>query len=286
MSLRFAELTTSDPLAQRLQAGNQGLQLTWLGQAGFALTTEHHCVLVDPYLSNSLAIKWAGTVYPHLRLQPIPVEPSELHHVGLVLASHRHTDHMDPATLRDLEDASDCLIGVPATWADRVVELAGIDPQRIVGLAEGEDRTLAGVRVHPVLAAHEEIERDSAGRSLHLGFVIELGGFRIYHSGDCIPYHGQVEALRALDVDVALLPVNGRDATRTARAVPGNFHPEEATALAEAIGAKAIVAHHFGLFDFNTVDQPRLDKARAELASSVTFLLPEIGSTYRVVADA
>ena len=49
------------------------LRARWLGQAGFLLSVDSDHLLVDPYLSDSLARKYAGTVFPHIRLRPVPV---------------------------------------------------------------------------------------------------------------------------------------------------------------------------------------------------------------------
>lgn len=49
-----------------------------------------------------------------------------------------------------------------------------------------------------------------------------------------------------------LLPVNGRSAELKSRGVPGNLTLDEAVALAARVGCGAMVAHHHGLFAFNT----------------------------------
>jgi hypothetical protein len=41
-----------------------------------------------------------------------------------------------------------------------------------------------------------------------LGYVLEFGGWTIYHSGDTVRYEGMTEKLRSFRTDVALLPIN------------------------------------------------------------------------------
>ena len=48
-----------------------------------------------------------------------------------------------------------------------------------------------------------------------------------------------------LDPDVAILPINGRDAMREAQAIWGNLNHDEAAALAAAAGVPAVVPCHF-----------------------------------------
>ena len=54
-------------------------------------------------------------------------------------------------------------------------------------------------------------------------------------------------------VEVALLPINGRDEEREARGIVGNMDAVEAVELALAIGASVLVPHHWDGFEGNTV---------------------------------
>lgn len=262
--------------------GTQALTLSWLGQAGWLLRAGSTTVVIDPYLSDSLARKYEGTRYPHIRLHEPPVAADALRDVDVILCSHRHTDHMDAQTLRAIMAASpEATLVVPEAWSTHASAF-GIDPSMIVGAREDRPLKAGGILIDPVLAAHETIERDALGRSLYLGYVLELGGVRVYHSGDCVPYDGQAAAIRRRGVDIAILPVNGRDLERRSGGVPGNFHPEEAVALAEDVGAQVLIASHFGLFDFNTVDQSRLDSASSAWTRSDRFLQPTPGHSYEV----
>ena len=81
-------------------AGEPGL--FWLGQAGFWIETGEHRILIDPYLSDSLAKKSAGRKHPHKRMMPPPVDVAALPQPDIVLVTHAHTDHLDPETLAPL----------------------------------------------------------------------------------------------------------------------------------------------------------------------------------------
>lgn len=282
--MRIRELTGTS-LTDLLAHTPGGVTLSWLGQAGWLVRTAAATILIDPYLSDALAHKYRGTVYPHIRLHPAPIAPGRLGDIDLVLCSHRHTDHMDPDTLVETAAASpQATFVVPAAWAVHAGQIVP-DGGRIVAASEGQQLRFGPVTVDPILAAHESIERDRSGRSLFLGYAITVADVRIYHSGDCVPYDGLAEAVRRLGIDIAILPVNGRSATRLRRGVPGNFHPEEAIALAQASGARILIASHFGLFDFNTLDQPRMDAALASLGPGLTFLQPVPGRSYEVISD-
>ena len=55
--------------------------------------------------------------------------------------------------------------------------------------------------------------------------------------------------LRGFEVDVALLPINGR---LPERRVSGNLWGREAAQLARDIGARLVVPCHYDMFEFNT----------------------------------
>jgi L-ascorbate metabolism protein UlaG (beta-lactamase superfamily) len=250
----------------------------WLGQAGFALRHRDTLVFIDPYLSDVLALKYRGQIFPHTRLHPSPVNPSEVSGLSLVLCTHGHTDHMDLGSIPYLQTASDPIFVVPRSEAVKAVS-RGVPAERLLGLDAGEHIGVGAAAITAVPAAHEEVVLDPHGQNLFLGYVIELGGLRIYHSGDCTPYPGQEELIRGLDVDIALLPVNGRDEHRVGHGVPGNFEAEEAVALCRAARIPALVVHHWGLFEFNTADPAEL-RERLERVGDVAWSIPSLGEPF------
>lgn len=259
------------------------IALTWLGQAGFALRHAGATLLIDPYLTDTLAAKYAGTPFPHTRLHAPPVDPAQLRDVAAVLHTHAHTDHLDPGTVAALLRHNTPWFVAPR--ARRAVALErNVPAARLVAVDAGETVEVGDAAVTAVPAAHEELTLDDDGAHVFLGYVIELDGLRIYHSGDCVPYPGQAELVAGLGVDVALLPVNGRDAHRLANGVPGNFTVDEAVRLCHDAGVPALVCHHFGLFDFNTVDPTALTERLGAIAGALRWSVPAVGATYELGA--
>jgi L-ascorbate metabolism protein UlaG (beta-lactamase superfamily) len=238
-------LQAGDALIEDVRrADPHALHLWWLGQSGFLVAWQGRHLLLDPYLSDSLTRKYADTDKPHERMTELVVDPSRLAFVDAVTASHAHTDHLDPDTLRSLPGVP---VVAPAAHRELVTERAGAAPLEI---DDGETVEVAGFAITAVPAAHQAIERDADGRMLHLGYVVRCGPFALYHAGDTIPYDGMAERIRAVAaVDVALLPINGR---RPERRVAGNLWGDEAAQLAHAIGARLAVPMHFEQFAFNT----------------------------------
>lgn len=272
---RLSTVAGAVPLRRAGAAGGAALSAWWLGQAGFLIEGGGVRLVLDAYLSDTLAVKYRGKPFPHVRMMPPPADPAELGEVDLVLCTHGHTDHLDPGTLGPLAAASPgCRFVVPAAHAALAVSRA-VPADRLVPASAFAPLEVAGVRIHPLPSAHEDLAVDAAGRHLFLGYVVELPGAALYHPGDCVPYPELPAHLARHAVDLALLPVNGRDARRAAGGVPGNFTLEEAMELAAGCRFGAVIGHHFGMFEFNTID-PQAARARIATRPELpAFLLAE-----------
>jgi len=259
--------------------------IAWLGQAGFWIETGAARLLIDPYLSDSLARKYAGKAHDHRRMMPPPVLPDALPRPDLVLITHAHTDHMDPDTLAPLAARfPDLPFVVPASRMELARDRIG-GAARLVCVDAGDDLApLPGLRLRVLPAANETRDTDARGRHLFLGYALTWAGRTIYHSGDCVPFDGLTGLVRAIRPDIALLPVNGRDATRRAAGIPGNFTLDEAITLARDAKAGFLIPHHFGMFAFNTCDPATIDRAGAN-TRDLAILRPAIGEALRITQN-
>ena len=234
----------------RARVARGQLSLWWVGQSGFLVQWQGRHLLFDPYLSDALTLKYAATDKPHVRMTARVVAPERLDFLDVVTSSHNHTDHLDAATLLPLRRANPALtLVIPEANRTFVAERLGCDPAWPVGLDEGVTASVGGFTLTGVPAAHEEIDRDAAGRHRYLGYVVRCGPWTLYHSGDTVGYDGMVETLRPLDIDIALLPINGRAPERR---VAGNLDGRAAAELAHAIGARLAIPCHYDMFSFNT----------------------------------
>jgi L-ascorbate metabolism protein UlaG (beta-lactamase superfamily) len=231
---------------------DKSFYLWWLGQSGFLLQWNGKRILIDPYLSNSLTKKYATTEKPHTRMSELVVRPELLKNISIVTSSHNHTDHLDAETLLPvLKNNPSLKFVIPEANRNFVADRLKCAKEFLVGLNDGSVVTVNGFTFHGIPAKHNEIERDENGNSRFMGYVIEFGKYKIYHSGDTLLFEEMVELLKPFKVDVALLPINGND---SARKVAGNLNCKEAAELAKAINAKVVIPCHYDMFTFNTAD--------------------------------
>ena len=235
---------------QRAQRLRDTFQLWWLGQSGFLLQWEDRHLLFDPYLSDALTKKYAATDKPHVRMTEIVVGPEKLGFIDVVTSSHNHTDHLDAETLVPLLKANPKLeIVIPEANREFVCNRLKVMMELPIGLDAGRHTTLKGFNIHGVPSAHETVEKDPEGRCKFLGYVVQFGGWTVYHSGDTVRFPGMAETLRQFSIDVALLPINGASPERR---VAGNLNAREAAELGADIGARCVIPCHYEMFEFNT----------------------------------
>ncbi len=224
--------------------------LWWLGQSGFLVCWQEQFLLFDPYLSDSLTHKYADSAKPHVRMTERVIDPGQLDFVGLVTSSHNHTDHLDAETLKPLVAANlDLAVVIPSANRQFVAERLGVEENWLHCLEVGEQFSHGPFTLHAVPAAHEQLDLDDEGRHPYLGYVASFGPWSIYHSGDTVPYEGMVDQLSPWNLDLAMLPINGRTATRD---VPGNLWGREAVQLAREAGISMVIPCHYDMFTFNT----------------------------------
>jgi L-ascorbate metabolism protein UlaG (beta-lactamase superfamily) len=249
------------------------IHIWWLGQSGFLVSHNGCQLLIDPYLSDSLTVKYAQTDKPHVRMSERVIDPSMLSNINIVTSSHNHTDHLDAETLMPIiQNNPGIRMLIPEANRGFVTERIRQPFTFPIGINDGEEVNIDGVQIYGIPAAHNSLDRNADGKCLYMGYVFRIGGKHIYHSGDTLWFDGLEQLLRPFNIDLALLPINGNDPTRK---VSGNLNAREAAQLAKAIGTKLTVPCHYDMFTFNTED-PNVF-AREATNAGITFKIMQHG---------
>ncbi len=244
-------LKVESVLKTKLCEGQVGIW--YLGQEGFLFKNKGSYLAVDPYLSDYVDqnccefVEWK-------RLYSPPVQPEELAFVNVVLCTHSHYDHADPITLSAIaKNNPDTVFVVPAPCRDTIGGY-GISTDNIIPARAFDEINVAGFTVIPIPSAHEELHADDNGDYAELGYLIKTDSGIHFHAGDMCMYDGLIKSLKKYDINIAFLPINGRDYFRNKNDIIGNFNCDEAVLLAKETGAKMLVPMHHDLYEVNCVD--------------------------------
>jgi len=177
---------------------SDNIMLTWLGHASFKLKAGNRIIYIDPW----------------------KVKKDE---ADLILITHSHFDHLSPDDVRRIQKKETVIVATKDTASKLKGDIETVKP--------GDEIEVEDVRIEAVPAYN-------MGKNYHprtngwVGFVITLGGSKIYHAGDT----DAIPEMKMINADTALLPIGG---TYTMTA-------EEAAKIANEFKPKSVVPMHWG----------------------------------------
>jgi L-ascorbate 6-phosphate lactonase len=230
------------------------VRIWWIGQAGFVIKSSQLTIYIDPYLSDYAERVTRGQPNEHVLITPPPLQPQDVDHADLVLCTHDHADHIDPDGIPVIAKCSpQAHFVVPRCALDTMLRL-GVPRDRVFSLAGDDCLTVNDLEIHGIPAMHERFDYDPVLGYPYLSYLLKLEGLSLLHAGDTIPYDGQIEKVAAHRIDLAFVPINGRDDFRHSLAFEGNFTCEEAVAFAAGVRAGLTIPMHYDKFTLNTGD--------------------------------
>jgi L-ascorbate metabolism protein UlaG (beta-lactamase superfamily) len=234
--------------------------LTFVGHATFLIQTAAGNILTDPMYSER-----AGplNVFGPRRVRQPAVLFDDLPPISTVLLSHNHYDHCDLRTLGKLAERFDPVVVTPF-GNGTLVRSTGI--RRIEELDWWQEATTSALPITLTPAQHFSARNPlDRNRALWGGFMLTVGGARIFFAGDTAyaPFFGDVRQ-RLGPIDLALLPIGAYEPRWFMQAV--HMNPAEAVQAHLDLEASESVGMHFGTFQLTTegIDEPlrALEEAR------------------------
>jgi len=194
------------PKPDMLAATGGDITIQPLNHATLELTWNNHVILIDP----TGQANYTGLAAP-----------------DIILITDIHGDHLDPATIAKVRKASTKIVA-PAAAAPKL--------ESPLVIANGETKTVDTISIEAI-PMYNLTRGPAAGQLFHdkgrgNGYVITLGGKRIYIAGDT----EGIPEMRALkNIDVAFVPMN----------LPYTMTEAEAADAVKAFAPKIVYPYHY-----------------------------------------
>lgn len=248
------------------------LAFWWLGQMSYVVKIGAKVLYFDPYLAPR-----------ETRQIPPMFAPEEVTNADYVFGSHPHDDHIDLFALPGIAKASPHAKFACSRVTRSSVREPGISEDRILGCDEGLVYEEDGLNIQAIAAQHEFFDRDPELGYPYLSWIVRYQGITIFHAGDTLKYDGICAKLAKYPIDIAFLPINGRDAERLARGCIGNMTYQEAVDLAGDIRPRLTVPGHYDMFTDNSEDPTKFARYMSVKFPDLAYWIGEHGTA--VIVD-
>ena len=178
-----------------------------------------------------------------------PYEIREGAAADIIFISHEHFDHCSPSDVAKIQKEETVIVTDEASAS----KLKG----QVKTMRPGDRLSVKGVEIEAVPAynVNKQFHPKNAGM---LGFVVNIGGVRLYHAGDT----DFISEMNEIETDIALLPVSGTYVMTA----------EEAVEAALVIKPKVAIPMHYGAI---VGDKSDAEHFRDRLAGKVEVVIPE-----------
>lgn len=232
---------------QRLREERKRPSVTWIGHATLLVQGGGVSVLTDPIFSQRISGIYSRFAAPGVALAKLPP-------IDAVVISHNHRDHLDEASVKALGPRVHFVVplGLAAWFRQRgltvVTELDWWQTTEIT--------TAAGHKAQITLVPAQHWSRrgltdDRA--TLWGGYVLALGGVRVYFAGDTgYPAAFKEIGRRFANLDYALLPIGAYEPRWFM--CPQHISPEDAARAFHDLGARHLIPMHYATFRLS--DEP------------------------------
>jgi L-ascorbate metabolism protein UlaG (beta-lactamase superfamily) len=196
--------------------------ITWTGHAGFKILYGNKKMYIDPY---KLTKKYEN-----------------IFDADIVLITHNHFDHLSIEDLKNIINERTVIVSAQECLSQlkplKVKESIGIDPRNNVRVDD------LAVEAVPAYNVNKEFHPKNDKK---IGFIIEFGNDRIYHTGDS----DLIPEMKDTNPTIVLIPVSGTY-VMTAE--------EASKAVNEMINPKIAIPMHYGTIVGNKEDAVRFSE--------------------------
>lgn len=237
----------------------QPIYIKWFPPSWFQIKFEDHIIYIDPaYLRTNFAHYPKRIEYSKWP-DPIDGLPEELEKADMILITHHHKDHCKKVTVNRLRNKKTKILAPKQCSKELGKGITVVKP--------GMEIEIYSIKIKTTNAYNEK--RDGNVKLMHkkgvgVGYLITIEGKTIYHAGDT----DIIPEMRHLGkIDVALLPIGGRDFT---------MDLADAVLAAKKIKPNVVIPIH--RFESDAKEYKKM----VEDATSIRVVPLNIGKTYQL----
>jgi L-ascorbate metabolism protein UlaG (beta-lactamase superfamily) len=197
-------------------------QLQYLGHSSFKIQSDYSSVVIDPFFT--------GNPYACITADDFIAADA-------MFITHGHFDHMKDAV--KIAKNTGCTVICGHDVAD-YLKSQGVEADAVTEMAIGESQNFLFGKVTVVPAVHKSqinVCDPALPDSDPRGYVIEVGGHKVYHAGDTMLFDGMKD-LKSMAIDIALLPIGGKY----------TMNIDEAVKAVEMIQPREVIPMHYNTF--------------------------------------
>lgn len=195
------------------------MKITYLGHSTFLVRDEGFHAIIDPFLTGN----------PHT-----DVDPEDLKDITHIFITHGHDDHMSDAQViaKKWDSCIICNAEIASYLSDKGLKTHAMHIGGRKSFDFGTVKMTPALHGSGISTENGVLEGGNPG-----GFIIEIGGKKLYHAGDT-GLSMEMQLLTRENIDVALLPIGG------------NFtmDVQDALTAVEFIKPKIVIPIHYKTF--------------------------------------
>lgn len=226
----------------------RGLTLWSLGGAGWTICGDGTVIYVDPFFRGRALTPGWTCMLPRL------FDPDAIRRTDAILFTHEHGDHCDETVIAPVARNTAAPFVGPDPCIDRV---------RVWGVPEARLRSLRwNESIHAGRAVVQALESCDPNAAQPNSYLIELGGHRVLHAGDSLPFPGLAEIRTRWRPEIGMLSVGVNP--------PGRRYyltPEEMIDVTHVLGLDHLLPMHWNTWQETALDPERITDAARRISS-------------------
>lgn len=224
------------------------VELSYFGHSFFRLSNGPSSVLIDPVFESSKTSLKKKT--------KIKAKPSDFKDVSLILLSNETPEHFDPSAVTDIAMRNNSIV----VAHDIVLQKLSLPRTLKAQIFSNSEVNLRGVKIKAKTAHYP--------KSFYpLGFLLDLGGKKIYHAG----VTALLDNFNEVKTNVALLPISSK-----------SMDVVDAVRATKLMKPDVVIPMQYDVFEDKKIDVPDFKRRIEKSVLKTKPVILGMGETFKL----